>query len=354
MRLVDYAVDLAEPLATASGEISSRRGTLVGVERERTVEDDSAPSDPVRGVGEAAPLPGWTESLRACRQALADRENDDPGEAAAALDDLPAARHGVTLAILDAAARSADESLATHLADRESDPAERVPVNATIGDGTPAETVAAAERAVAAGYDCLKLKAGVGSLALDVERIRAVREAVGDDVTVRVDANGAWTLATAERAIESLVPLDVAYVEQPLPAANLAGLADLRGRGIGVAVDEALTEYDLDDVLDADAADVVVLKPMAFGGLDRAREAAREARRAGVAVTLTTTIDAVVARTAAVHLAASLPDVLPCGLATGSLLAADLAADPAPVADGEVVVPEGPGIAGDVFDELLW
>lgn len=350
MRLQDFTLDLAGPLETAKGEITSRRGVLVGIDAD---EGDA----PARGVGEATPLPGWTESLDACREALTDHAGSPdapPGEVLAALEDSPAARHGVSLAVLDSAARADGEPLAARLADRDSTISERVPVNATIGGGTPAETAAAAERAVQAGYECLKLKAGVGALTVDLQRIRAVRAAVGDAVTLRVDANGAWTPATAEQAIESLASLGVAYVEQPLPAENLAGMADLRGRGVDIAADEALTAYDLADVLDADAADVVIIKPMAHGGLDRAREAAREARRTGVDVVFTTTIDGAVARAGAVHLAASVPDVLPCGLATGDLLAEDLVADPVPVEDGAIPVPDGPGNAGDVFDELLW
>jgi L-alanine-DL-glutamate epimerase-like enolase superfamily enzyme len=61
-------------------------------------------------------------------------------------------------------------------------------------------------------------------------------------------------------------------------------------------------------------------------------------------------VDAVVARTAAVHVAAAIPDVPACGLATGSLLADDLYPDPAPVENGSVVVPDGPGLAGAAFD----
>ena len=105
-------------------------------------------------------------------------------------------------------------------------------------------------------------------------------------------------------------------------------------------------------MLDAGAADAVVLKPMALGGPDRALAAALRARRAGVEPVVTTTIDAVVARTAAVHVAAAIPDVSPCGLATGALLDEDLAPDPCPIADGSLPVPSGAGLAGRAFDEL--
>jgi L-alanine-DL-glutamate epimerase-like enolase superfamily enzyme len=97
-------------------------------------------------------------------------------------------------------------------------------------------------------------------------------------------------------------------------------------------------------VLDADAADVVVLKPMVLGGPDLAREAATRACEAGVEPVVSTTIDTVVARTGAVHLAASIPDVGACGLATASMLRSDLAPDPATVEDGTITVPQDPGL----------
>ncbi|ELZ53347.1 MULTISPECIES: mandelate racemase/muconate lactonizing enzyme family protein [Halorubrum] len=356
-----FELDLVRPLGTAHGEIRSRDGFVVAVERERD-------GSPAAGLGEATPLPGWTESREACAAALdglSDPDGDGTGpdrlDPLDALDpeSTPAARHGVSLALADAAARESGARLADRLADGagvDATPADAVPVNATVGDADPAETAAEAERAAAEGFDCLKLKVGVRGVDADVERVRAVREAVGDGVALRVDANGAWDRETARRALDVLAAFDLAYAEQPLPADDLEGLASLRetGRGAGVpiAVDESLVARGIDAVLNADAADVAVLKPMALGGPDRALAAALRARAAGVDPVVTTTIDAVVARTAAVHVAAAIPGVSPCGLATGPLLDEDLSPDPCPVADGRMPVPSGPGLAGGAFDEL--
>lgn len=355
-----FAADLTRPLGTAAGDIRRREGFLVAV---------GGPPDGGRaiGLGEATPLPGWTESTTACEAAIDEArrvgEADEGAAAAVASVDptaTPAARHGLALSVADAAARAADRSLAERLA-READgpaaTAASVPVNATVGDGSPTETAAAAERAADAGFDCLKLKVGARGVDADAERIRAVRRAVGDGIALRVDANGAWDRQTARRALRELSPFGLAYVEQPLPADDLAGAAALRrersGDGAPVALDESVAAHGLGAVLEANAADAVVLKPMALGGPDRALSAALRARAAGVEPVVTTTIDAVVARTAAVHVAAAIPDVAPCGLATGSLLADDLAPDPCPVADGRISVPSGPGLAGGAF-EALW
>jgi L-alanine-DL-glutamate epimerase-like enolase superfamily enzyme len=121
-----------------------------------------------------------------------------------------------------------------------------------------------------------------------------------------------------------------------------------------VALDESVREFGVDRVLEAGAADVIIYKPMVLGGVDRTVEAARRARVAGVEPIVTTTIDGAIARTAAVHAAAAIPEVRPCGLATGALLRTDLTPDPAPVERGAIDVPEGPGIAGDAFDDRVF
>ena len=363
MRHRPFALDLTRPLGTAHGEIHRREGFVVTVER--------GGGSGVVGLGEATPLPGWTESREACATALAGAEiRRGAASVAEALDaaSTPAARHGVALAVADAAARDAGERLADRLAEDagvDTAPAESVPVNATVGDGTPDETAAEAGRAIDAGFDCLKLKVGARDLDADVERVRAVRDAVGDGVALRADANGAWDRETARRALDALTPFGLAYVEQPLPADDLDGLAALRGgdraegtdggdgdERVPIAADESVAARGIGAVLDAGAADAVVCKPMALGGPDRALAAALLARSAAVDPVVTTTIDAVVARTAAVHVAAAVPDVSPCGLATGALLDEDLAPDPCPVAAGAVAVPSGPGLAGGEFDDL--
>lgn len=380
MNTEPFSLPLARPLGTARGEMTEREGFVVGVE-------PGSDAVPARGVGEATPLPGWTESLAACERALAaaaERTGADaadragPDAAPPDLDDerfadAPAARHAVSLARRDADARAAGESLADRLAAREGlpGPADAVPVNATVGDGDAKATAAAAREAVAAGFRTVKVKVGSRALDADLDRLRAARRAVDaaaaeggtgdrpgrDRVALRADANGAWDRETAERALAAVAEPEIglAYVEQPLPRDDLAGHAALREMSdVGVALDESLAATGLDAVLSAGAADAVVLKPMALGGPDRALSAAVRAREAGVEPVVTTTVDAVVARTAAVHVAAAVPDVAACGLATADLLAADLAPDPAPVTDGRIAVPDGPGVAGDAFDDLAF
>jgi len=331
-----FTVRLASPLGTARGAIHERRGFLLALEREGE-----------RGVGEATPLRGWTESHEECRDALERARTTashlDWGITLARIEE-PAARHGLSLALATARARAADVPLYRSLGRDER--VERVPVNAVVGTESraPAAVGDVARRTVEDGFEALKLKVGTDGIEEDIERVRAVRNAVGPDIELRVDANAAWTYERARTAIDAFAALDVDYVEQPLPAGDLDGLSSLRGNGVDVALDESLATHDIGTVLAADAADVVVLKPMVLGGPDLAVEAAAQALEVGVDPVVSTTVDAAVARTAAVHTAAAVPDVRPCGLATAELLETDVASDPAPVANGTIRVPQERGL----------
>lgn len=328
----EFSLPLDSPLSTAAGEIDRREGIAIRVG-----------SDPA-GIGEATPLPGWTESMEACRAALSDVS--DPRSTLTDFADRPAARHGLSLALADRRARREGVPLYRHLGDDRR--VDRLAVNATVGDGSVEETAEAATKAIGKGFETIKCKIGVHPLAEDLERVRAVRDAVGSDVELRLDANGAWNRPRAERALDELAALDVEYVEQPLPADDVEGHRALAGGAVPVALDETLAGRSPDGIEAlADAADVLVLKPMALGGPDRALDLGRRMRDEGLGIVVTTTIDAVIARAAAVHAAAALEVERACGLATAGLLAADLGPDPASVRDGAIAVPQTPGLGTD-------
>jgi len=346
MWLDSFSLPLASPLGTAAGEITDRRGLLVGLS-----------VDGQRAIGEATPLAGWTESYPACRHTL-ESLADDGREGPPNLPDpteTPAAAHAVDLAVCDGRARNADQPLAAWLrqqADLGGSPPDSVPLNATIGDGDVETTVSAAVDAIQEGFEWLKLKVGARSVEADLDRIRAVDRAVGDTARIRLDANGAWNRTQAARVVDQIADFEIEYLEQPLAAADLDGAAALRGRGTDIAVDESLASHSLDEILDIGAADIAILKPMALGGPTRTVDIAMQARAAGLTPVVTTTVDAVVARTAAVHIAAAIPDMTACGLATGMLLDTDLTTDPIDIIEGRAQLPATSGLCGDGFDRL--
>jgi len=331
MNLERFSLALSDPLSTADGTIDAREGFVVEIEYEGT-----------RGIGEATPLSGWTESIDACERALERARHaceESWAMALAELEDTPAARHGLSLALCDARSRAADVPLHRHFGAGHT---ERVPVNATIGDGSVGETIEAARAAVESGFETLKIKVGAREIEQDADRLLAVRGAVGPEIELRTDANRAWNQTEAKTAIAAFADADLAYLEEPLSSPELADLAALESE-IPVALDESLAAHSVEEITEADVADVLVLKPMVLGGPDRTLEIARAAREASLEIVLSTTVDGALARAGAVHVAASLPDPPAAGLATADRLAEDLIPDPTPIVDGHARVPQEPG-----------
>ena len=230
-----------------------------------------------------------------------------------------------------------------------------VPVNATIGARAPEDIRTAGARARTDGYPAVKLKVGVEET-LEAERLRvaAAREALGPEVRLRLDANGAWTVAEALAMLAVLERYDLEWVEQPV--ADVAGLAAVRRETrVRIAADESVGDAaSARALLQADAADLLILKPMSLGGLRPAAEIAQFARSAGAAAVITTTIDAGIGTAAALQLAATLPAPAPaCGIATASLLAADLVRRSPLIEEGTMRLPEAPGLGVQLDREQL-
>ncbi|WP_353813403.1 mandelate racemase/muconate lactonizing enzyme family protein [Agromyces sp. SYSU T00266] len=131
------------------------------------------------------------------------------------------------------------------------------------------ELVAQAERWVEAGFDAVKVKVGSPDLARDVERIAAVREVLGPERGLMIDANQRWRLEHAERAIGELAAFDLAWIEEPLRADDLHGHIELRRRiEVPVALGENLhTRYRFAEFIDAGAVDLVQPNAVRVGGI---------------------------------------------------------------------------------------
>jgi o-succinylbenzoate synthase len=231
-------------------------------------------------------------------------------------------------------------------------PAPSVRVNATIATEDPVATVGGARAAVAAGFTCLKVKGGSeGSTEALVERLAAVRAAVGPDIELRLDVNAAWDATVARERLAALAALDLAYVEQPIPVGDVPGLVGLRrGSPVRVAADESVASRPAARaLLEAGAVDVLVIKPDRVGGGLEALAIAGGAAAAGVGVTISTPLATGVGLSAALRVAAALPGDREHahGLATADVLVSDLLASPLVMTLGRISVP----VAGIILDE---
>lgn len=206
---------------------------------------------------------------------------------------------------------------------------ESVRVNATL----PAVELGDVPRMLAMFPGCRTVKIKVAEpgerLADDVDRVAAVRAILGPEGRIRVDANGAWTMDEAERAIHALAEYDLEYVEQP--CASVAELAELRTRvrylGVPVAADESVRKAeDPLAVARAGAADILVIKAQPLGGVTAALRIVTDA---GLPVVVSSALETSVGIAMGLHLAAAIPQLeYDCGLATASLLAADVTDEP--------------------------
>lgn len=217
-----------------------------------------------------------------------------------------------------------------------------VPVNVTVPAVDPEAAARIARDSCCRTAKVKVAEAGQG-LADDVARVEAVRDALGPGGRIRVDANAAWSVDEAERAI---VRLDRAaggleYVEQP--CRTLEELAAVRRRvDVPIAADESIRRaVDPFTVRVAEAADIAVIKVAPLGGVRRALEVARTC---GLPCVVSSAVDTSIGLAAGVALAAALPELpYACGLGTGALLARDVSADPLlPVAGAVPVRPVVP------------
>ena len=149
----------------------------------------------------------------------------------------------------------------------------RIPLAKGLGIQSVDDTVREASEAVAKGYQTLKLKIGRNP-ARDRDTLREVRNALGDAIHLRVDANQGYDPKSAVSLIRKLEPLDIQYVEQPVKAHDLTGLAHVRQAvGVPIAADESLQGLsEALNLIRLDAVDVLVIKLIKVGGIFPARK----------------------------------------------------------------------------------
>jgi L-alanine-DL-glutamate epimerase-like enolase superfamily enzyme len=326
--LHETTVALRAPLRTANGELRERPLLLLELDE---------------GWGEAAPLEPYDGvSVERCRAALEthlrvlrDADPSIPGvrlvDACRQADPLRQALAAVDLALWDRAGRQAGRPVCELLTDA---PEAFVHVNA-LAD-TPAEAADAAR----AGFSCVKAKAG---LADDAKRLPAIRAAIGPDVALRIDANGAWSVAEATQRLAELEWLDLELAEEPVH-----GVTELRALRDRTSVPLAMDETDAPG---SGATPLVCLKPSRAGGIGALLATAAFCHAVGEEVYVASTLDGPLGIAAAVHCAAALRIARPCGLATLDRFDRFDPGALAPVG-GLVRVPRAPGLGATPADFL--
>jgi L-Ala-D/L-Glu epimerase len=330
---------LRAPFVSSHDSVTARTLLVVGVQTD----------DGLVGHGEAAPLPGYhgvgidevRAGIEACRPLLADsdgRELEKLRAECARVAVIPQAAAAVDLALWDLEGRTARQPVWRLLGAPASSP---VSVNATIAAADRAGAAREAADAAAAGFACVKVKVALGD---DAGRLAAVRAAAGPDIEIRLDANGAWSVAEALASLRALEPVGIELCEEPV--SGLDAVAAVCGQTlVPIAIDETVATPG---ALRRRVCDAACLKIAGGGGISGVLAAARTARQAGYEVYLASTLDGPLGIAAALHAAVALNPDRPSGLATLSRFASR--DDPLPAVGGVLAPPAGPGLGDGLLD----
>lgn len=255
----------------------------------------------------------------------------------------PGAAAGAEMACVDLAARLCGVSVCDYLGGAVQDAVE---FNGWIGMLPPGEAAAEARRWLAAGFRSAKIKVGSGVEA-DRDRVAAVREAVGNAMKLRIDANMLYDAATSLELCKLVKRFDLQLFEQPAPRDDLAGLARVRREGgIPVMADESVYDHaSLLAVIKADAADYIKFGIKQAGGILRASRMLATAEAAGIPCVIGHGFGLDPSTIAEIMLAATARNVLAGLECVGPLKVVDtVTTTRLDISSGRLALPSGPGI----------
>ena len=350
--LVD--VPLRAPVHSVHGIAAVQRSVLVRVATDGGLEgwgnvDPTPGYSPVSAddvhvtVGRLAPVLAGADAFN-IHAALA---RMDP--AAGGMSEATAA---VEMALLDLKARALGLPVHSLLGGRVKDV---VTLNAWIGTVAPAQAAREAMAWYERGFRTAKIKVA-GATDAGIERVAAVREAVGERMALRVDFNESLTVDEAPAFIRRLEPYGLRLVEQPISRADIAGLARIRGAiGIPLMADESVSDAGaLVEIIRRNAADLVKLKVMKQGGLLRTLALVACAGAAGLRVVVGHGFGLTLSTLAEAAVAAVSDTVIDGCEAVGPLkMAGDVVVDPVALEAGVIRVPDTPGLGASIDPDAL-
>ena len=262
------------------------------------------------------------------------------------------AHSAVEMALLDAACRAANSQLIGVALAKPARTAVR-PMW-LLGNATVEEDIAEAQAKLRAGFNFFKLKIGVKPLRDEIAAAHAIRAAL-PGATLCADANCGLTLAAAKRYAERTRDAGLAFIEQPLPAGDFAGLKALtRASKTPIGMDESIHSLADIEATRRAGAKGISLKLIKLGGFREAFAASKLCKKLGLKINVAAKIaESSIGTAAAVHLACAVPNVAWGVSLTNMYLAEDVVRRPIAIADGKVALPDGPGLGVEVDEAAL-
>ena len=351
IELIPIELPLIEPFIISYGAAAGVESVLVRVidRADNTGWGEGTPDETVTGENPATLLRDLTEigapgmlGFDARRRDLAMTELER------LLPNSPTARCAIDIALHDLAGHKSGLPLWALLGGSKS----TVQISRVVSMREPERMAADARKHVADGFATVKLKVGQkDDVALDIERVRQVRAAVGSEIGIKIDVNQGWV--DADTAVEAMIAMQEfapEYIEQPVLQNDLEGLAAARKRsGARTMVDEACHgPADMLRVVRLEAADLVNIKLMKTGGLYSALAVDAIARAAGIASQIGTMVESSIASAAGLHFAASRGNVQTVEMGGPIMLAEDIGTTRSWYDARTITVPDGPGLGIEV------
>ncbi|MDJ0805375.1 MAG: o-succinylbenzoate synthase [Gammaproteobacteria bacterium] len=349
-RLLNYRLPLNQVWRTNRGELRERSGWIV----------ELATDSGLLGLGDCAPLPdAGTETASAANTWLARQlprlRNCSPTEALQRLPSdnrAPAAHHALETALLDLLSQAGHVSLRRWLSPSAID---EISVNGAAG-GLDEQLFERVEALLAQGYETVKLKVGVFDVPLEIDRLQRLAARLPTNIRLRLDANGAWNLASAQEFLRRISGLPIESLEEPLRAPHLDDLYELqRSTEIPLALDESIARLSRDRLIEHPPVRRLIIKPSVLGGLLPAKRLADSAAQAGMESIVTSTLESSVGVRAAAQLAMAIdPPSSPQahGLATAEWFSYDLA-EPIATQQGRLRLSDLDGLGARLLPAFL-
>lgn len=235
---------------------------------------------------------------------------------------------------------------------------ESVPIKWSISGTEPSRAAAIANWALEQGFETMKVKVGIDPVQ-DIARVRAVREAIGPKIRLGIDANGAWTPATAVTMIRRLEDFDIFFAEQPVPPGDPEWLAEVRRQvRVPIVADESV--YSPQDglaIIKARAADAFSVYVGKSAGVGQARKIASLAESAMLGCTIGSNLEMGVGTAAMIHLAMASPGItaeeLPCDIIGPLYYADEILLEPLPLVRGKALPIDRPGLGIELDEEKV-
>ncbi|MAO64425.1 MAG: o-succinylbenzoate synthase [Balneola sp.] len=342
LHIFSYQLPFKKPFKTAGETFSHREGLILEYSE-----------NGIEAFGEVAPLPGFSEETidqvrevlimnrEHLEQALRDEGATEFIALLEKIHQFPSLSFGLDTLYHDLQAKRKGVSLPAFLFNTYS---KTIRTNAVIAIQQKEKSLIQANKLIDEGYTTIKLKVG-RNFEQEVEILKALRSQF-PELSIRIDANEAWSTDEAIRNLSTLESLDIEYCEQPVEAADLQGLKKVTDTvNINVAADESVRNKNaVEELLANKAADLLIIKPALMGTFKNIFVTKQLADTHNIEVVFTTAMESAVGRSAILALTSGLASQSRAqGLSTGSLLNDDITQDK--WLDGSTIeIPEKPGL----------